>query len=142
MTFWENVFLDAEKKTATGLMGCAGAGEDFWRGTRTSKTWKKRTWRQELGAKSWAKNWASWVLKFGTPTPEGRRIRQRRIPPARHSTRRTIGQNKNLKKTKKDEQAKKPTAIRRNFFEAWGSFCDHFVSLGDHLLPMVLTDLQ
>ena len=29
------------------------------------------------GAKSWAKNWASWVLKFGTPTPEGRRTRSR-----------------------------------------------------------------
>ena len=86
-------FLDAKNPAVAsggGLVGCAGAGEDFWRGTRTSKTWKKRTWRQELGAKSWAKNWASWVLKFGTPTPEGRRIRQRRIPPAQPSTGHTM----------------------------------------------------
>ena len=80
-------------------------------------------------AKSWAKNWAmNLAIKSGTPTPEGRRIRQRRIPPARPSTGRTIG--------RASERISRQH-LEASFFEAWGSFWEPFGiilgALGGHL---------
>ena len=49
-------------------------------------------------------------------------IRQRRIPPARHSTRRTIGQNKNLKKTKKTSKRRSRQQLGGTFSRLGGHF--------------------
>ena len=99
--------------------------------------------------KSWRQNPTRRSLQAGAAdTPEAHPT-----SPAQHQTHDRTKQK--FEKNKKDEQAKKPTAIRRNFFEAWGSFFffeplgtiwgafgSHFGSLGGYFGGLGLSFLR